>query len=210
MDTTNPTPQARCRTLFAAAIRTVDELRRCGLDGHTSRALLLVPTALLRPSELVSPAVMVRDGSLHVPGRAVGPVNLQGRTVPLGGAARAVLGDEGSLHELLGVGRHGRGPFLRTLSAAYASAAPEGLETLEQLWAALTAAALAAQPSGPERSAVTRYAALSVPGQPTQQDAALAQRVARYLDTQVKSCGYRWDGEPGSTASAPSAPGRAA
>lgn len=148
MDTTNPTLQTRCRTLFGAAIRTVDELRRCGLDGHTSRALLLVPTALMRPAELVSPAVTVRDGSLHVPGSAVGRVNLPGRTVPLGGAARAVLGGEGNLYELLGVERHGRGPFLRTLSAAYTAAAPEGLETLEQLWAALTAAALAAQPSG--------------------------------------------------------------
>jgi hypothetical protein len=210
MEPTNPTPQARCRTLFAAAIRTVDELRRCGLDGHTTRALLLVPTALMRPVELVSPDVIVRDGSLHVPGSAVGNVNLPGRTVPLGGAARAVLGGEGSLYELLGVARHGRGAFLRTLSAAYAAAAPEGLETLEQLWAGLTAAALAAQPSGPDRCAVTRYAGLAVTGQPSQQDASLAHRVACYLDAQVQSCGYRWEASPAPLSAAEAAPSAAA
>jgi hypothetical protein len=210
MDTTNPTPQIRCRTLFAAAIRTVDELRRRGLDGHTSRALLLVPTALVRPAELVSPDVIVRAGSLHVPASAVGQVNLPGRTVPLGGAARAVLGGGGSLYELLGVERQGRGSFLRTLSAAYAAAAPEGLETLEQLWAALTAAALAAQQSGPDRRAVTRYAGLAVSGQPSQQDVSPAHRVARYLDAQVQSCGYRWEAAPVSPSVAEAASGRAA
>lgn len=198
------TASARCRTMFGAVIDAADELRRQGLDGGLVRALLVMPTALLRPAELAAPEAIVQAGVLRTPSHAIGQLTLPARAVPLGGAARAVLGAEGSLYELLDVGRHGRGGFLRTLSAAYGDVAPEGLETLEQLWSSLTAATLAVQPAGQSRRAVTHYAGLAGRGQTLQEGAAqwsVARDVGQFLDAQVRACGYEWD-EPVSVANA--------
>ena len=213
MDDITHTTNARCRTLFGAVIEAADELSRQGLDGGLARALLLMPTALVRPAELVAPDVTVHAGVLQVPSREIGQVTLSARTVPLGRAAQAVLGADGNLYELLRVGRHGPGGFLRTLAAVYGEASPEGLETLEQLWASLTAATLGAQTTGASRRAVTHYAGLAGCGQavhdsPTQWAGAVD--VSQFLDAQVRACGYEWEGPPSSPRPSETQPSRAA
>jgi hypothetical protein len=196
MNTQTPDARARCRILYGAAIETVRELERGGLEAGQHRALLLIPTALIRPSELVAVGVNVRAGALEVPGSRCGGLSFPARTVPLGSAARSVLGGDGTLHELLQVAEHGRGGFLRDLRSSYAEVAPTGLETLEQLWSSLTAATIAAQADAATRHAIERYAGLAskarrvVAGDEQPVEAA---SVARFLDEQLRACSYFWD-----------------
>ena len=213
MDTITHTTSARCLTMFGAVIEAADELNRQGLEGGLVRALLLMPTALVRPAELVASDVTAAAGVLRAPSHAIGQVTLPARTLPLGGAAQAVLGADGSLYELLGVGRHGPGGFLRTLAAAYGDVAPEGLETLEQLWSSLTVATLTAQTTAASRRDVTHYAGLAGCGQAAQDGPdqwPVACDVGKFLDTQVRACGYEWEGPPTAPNPAQTAPARAA
>lgn len=157
-----------------------------------------MPTALLRPAELVASDIVICDGVLHIPAHTLGQMIIPARDIPLGGAAMHVLGGDGLIYERLDVGRHGPGGFLRTLNDAYVEVAPEGPDTLEQLWASLIHAAVGAHDEGSARRTVMQYSGLPGSAPPRHSSGAqwsAACDIARFLDTQIRACGYAWSGQ---------------
>lgn len=199
------TPQQRAALLVRSAVHCASTLADDPMV-HPSvvRALMLVPAALLRPSELARWDVYVEAGHITVPEHRYNQIHVPARRVPLGEAALALLGEvEGPLPEVLGAnGSGGVGA-----AEAYSDEAPEGLECLEQLWMELIHAMAESQSNQAGRRAVFGYAGLwrryhsgANPLRAVTSDAEGLADVARELDAVLTTCGYGWS--PVSRASA--------